>query len=323
MKAHPIIGTFAWQQPTVDGTFYINEIGARQRVEYNRGLESDPETVQQAAPAETLPGCAPRGATGPRLDEEYFEWIDLLLAIDRYRSSSSLRPFVFVELGAGFGRWIVNAVCALRQLNPGAHYLAIAVEAEPAHCQWLQRHFADNAIPERRYRLFKAPIAGEEGMVPFHCGGNPATWYGQSVLTDQYMTKLRWNWLRQIHANAFINVPLLGRLLPERRSVTELRAISLERALEGTDLVDIIDMDIQGMEADVIEASVKLLNAKVVRMHVETHSADVEKRIRARLGREGWIKEADFAFRTTSETPYGKVWFGGGVQSWVNPRYSG
>eukprot|EP00966_Prymnesium_polylepis_P139408 3221433-Prymnesium_polylepis.1 len=41
----------------------------------------------------------------PVMAEEYFEYVDVLTAVDKYASSGahSDRPFAFVELGSGYG----------------------------------------------------------------------------------------------------------------------------------------------------------------------------------------------------------------------------
>src|SRR5215212_6203606 len=67
----------------------------------------------------------------PAFDEEYFEWIALVEAVSEARDT-----FVFVELGAGYGRWCVRAALAAGDLR----FECTAVEAEPTHCRWLREH---------------------------------------------------------------------------------------------------------------------------------------------------------------------------------------
>src|SRR5271154_222622 len=45
--------------------------------------------------------------------EDYLEWIDIVEAV-----SSAKDRFVMFELGAGYGRWSINAMNALKFLNP-------------------------------------------------------------------------------------------------------------------------------------------------------------------------------------------------------------
>src|SRR5436305_2644588 len=53
-----------------------------------------------------------RGDYPPVQDEEYFEWIDLLEAVTKAK-----KHFTMIELGAGWGRWICNAVAAIRRTS--------------------------------------------------------------------------------------------------------------------------------------------------------------------------------------------------------------
>jgi hypothetical protein len=57
----------------------------------------------------TWPGPPPYP---PPVDEEYFEWIDLLTA-----ATEAQGTFVFWELGAGYGRWSIRAAALARQLG--------------------------------------------------------------------------------------------------------------------------------------------------------------------------------------------------------------
>src|SRR4051794_22249101 len=49
----------------------------------------------------------------PGFDEEYFRWIDLLTAV---RTAET--KFVMMELGAGYGRWLMRGANAVKRFNP-------------------------------------------------------------------------------------------------------------------------------------------------------------------------------------------------------------
>lgn len=78
----------------------------------------------------------------------------------------------------------------------------------------------------------------------------------------------------------------------------------------------------QGAEADVLEAGRGRLDDQVVRVHVGTHNAGVEQRIRELFLELGWTNRYDFAAGAVATTPYGVVAFQDGVQSWLNPRFA-
>jgi hypothetical protein len=83
--------------------------------------------------------------------------------------------FTMVELGAGYGRWIVNALEALRCFSgPAAHLdrgrgRADALPLARAHCR-------DNDVDAN---LVHAAAAAERGTLELGVG-KPAEWYGQA-----------------------------------------------------------------------------------------------------------------------------------------------
>jgi len=96
--------------------------------------------------------------------------------------------------------------------------------------------------------------------------------------------------------------------------------ISLRTILKKLDRVDLIDLDIEGQELITLTAAVAGLDAKVKRLHIGTHSAEIEAGLRRLLSDHGWRCLVDYPLLKTSETPFGVISFGNGVQSWVNPR---
>ena len=66
--------------------------------------------------------------TYPLNSEETFEWLGLLEAV-----LQSGDTFTMIEAGAGYGRWSVAAVRALRSLGRQTKTHFVAIEAEPTH----------------------------------------------------------------------------------------------------------------------------------------------------------------------------------------------
>jgi FkbM family methyltransferase len=247
------------------------------------------------APTETPILAADRFETSyyPALDEETFEWIDVIAAVRDARDS-----FVMVELGAGWGRWLMRSVGVLRRLGKGIPFHLVGVEAEPMHFQWLGKHFRDNGVDPAAHTLINAAVAGADGEVPF-ATGHAREWYGQRMV------------------DAPIDFASYGFDAVE---VVTTPAISLRTLLRGIERVDLIDMDIQGAEFDVVSAAIDILNAKVRRMHIGTHGTGIENDLRALLANERWGCVNDYPCGAESDTPYGRVEFADGVQTWVNPR---
>ena len=312
----------------------VNAIGARQRISYDAGVVPNakqfelPDDARSREPIVRADGISASTTESylPAFNEEYFEWIDILESVKNYAAyHAGRRPYVFAELGAGFGRWTVNAVRALQQACPGqCEYFLCAVEADKQHFKWLKQNLRDNGIDPDQQLLVNAPLTGDGRRVSFMTGAY-GRWFGQAVVGDKYVRNLR----------VTGRVPGIGRLLlhwigPWRRRykpmqdeiILKLKSTTLGEVLRKTPhVVDIADLDLQEMEAEVIEAAVPVINERVMRLHIGTHSLAVEERLRKCLKGAGWILLRDYPCLGTRETPYGQIAFGDGVQSWINPRF--
>ena len=138
-----------------------------------------------------------------------------------------------------------------------------------------------------------------------------ASWYGQAIAKpyeavddlptdpyeDQKVFQLRSGW-KSIKVPSF----LIADILPD------------------TNRIDLIDLDVQGEEPNVIASSIDELDRRVVRLHIGTHSLEIEQSLRDLLHQHGWRCTADCAGGQTNQTPWGPIEFVDGVQSWLNPR---
>lgn len=246
----------------------------------------------------------------PPVNEEYFEWIDLLEAIDTARDH-----FVMIELGAGYGRWSVHGALAARAAGLEPH--CVAVEAEPTHARWLRQHFLDNGLPPADHELLWAAIGREAGFVPF-ATGHARTCYSREVVkrTDAPFPTAAER--RTLRARSVLGRP--PRVSDERTGSMWVPALGLNEVLAPYRMVDLLDLDIQGAELVVLSAAIGRLNARVRRAHVGTHGAvpGVEDGLRELFTKHGWSCQHDYATGAVVDTPYGQVEFADGVQSWIN-----
>jgi FkbM family methyltransferase len=343
---HPIFEKFKWNTPSRDDTFSVFSIGARERHSFVGKLIPNylpfqnetpaPQHDATAAPAPTLsvkpdssPVSAPapidlEGALHPDVNEEYFEWIDVLTAVDNYASSKeSDRPFVFFELGAGYGRWSVFAICALRRRRGNPWFRIVAAEADPDHFAWLSQNLDDNAVPADSRILYQAPVTGNDRPVHFHTGDS-ANWYGQAVVADEYVASLIAEPIWQERNNAYVaSSPNLSGLDtdPSKRRIVPMKSVKLsDMVAHAGNLIDLIDLDIQGSEGEVIEEAEPILRQHALRLHIATHSIENEALLKKVLTGRNWTLEQNYACLGSRSTPFGEVAFGDGVQSWVNTR---
>jgi len=288
---HKIFDALSVYTGKAEPGFDIDFLGIRTRCEFSAG------GIITAMPVHTL-----------EPHEDYFEWIDLLESImaakDRY---------TMMELGAGYGRWSVRAAAALRQLR-GLPFHLVAVEGEPRHYRWLEQHMSDNCIPSDARTLIRGVVSDHRDDLLFYVGtasasDEPASWYGQAIIqgyeavdgapSGQYegqdVFQLKSGW-KAVKTHSY----LLTDILPE------------------TDRIDLIDLDVQGEELKVISSAIDTLDRKVARLHIGTHSHEIEAGLRELLSRHGWECKTDYPCAQTNQTPWGPVQFVDGVQSWVN-----
>lgn len=223
------------------------------------------------------------------VDSEYFEWIDLVESVVQAGPE-----YVMIELGAGYGRWTVNAAAGVRAYGRSTYQL-VAVEAEPTHFEWLRRHCRDNGIRRRsrfgRVQLIEAAVTRDGKPVDF-ATGEPAAWYGQAIADGTWSPK----------------------------QVQRVPGVRLSDLVVRLSHVDLIHLDIQGAELSVIEEAVEVLDERTYRLHIGTHSAAMEDGIRELLVGHRWECLRDYPANATTETPWGLMSFQDGVQSWINPR---
>jgi len=245
----------------------------------------------------------------PAINEEYFELLDIFeAAIDAHGS------FTMHEWGAGFARWSSVGVLAARAC--GIRDIKIAcVEAEPKHLAFAAENMHRLGLYGDRLRLYPFALAESSrndlfviGRASELAGEDP--WYGQA-LNDmgEYVPNGR----------TYFGVPEVENSLGFRAVEVFVEPPSL--VLRDYEYIDLIDMDLQGVEADVVAECIGELNAKVRRLHIGTHNAEVEQRLRDLLHANEWLLIRDLACHERTITTYGEVHCIDGVQSWFNPRF--
>jgi hypothetical protein len=164
---HPVFTAFKRFQGVVPPGNHANFLGVMTRNEFAAGIIT--------ALGHRLPEPGYFQADYPAFSEEYFEWVDLLEAVLDAREA-----FTMIELGAGYGRWLVNAWAAAKQQRNDLRITLVGVEAEPTHFTWLKQHFEDNGLDSAEHRLIEAAIDARDGVVNFYVG-KPDEWYGQRI----------------------------------------------------------------------------------------------------------------------------------------------
>lgn len=215
----------------------------------------------------------------PKLSEWTVDWIACLLA-----ASMAGRNFRVIELGAGYGQWMVNAILAYRLIKEGRCH-GLALEAESNHYQWLKSHVERNLshLDGVETDLLKG-AAGQDGEVSFPIIEDPRADYGASYFAGApnektgYETVPGWS-LKSIY----------GRV--------------------GHESVDLLHVDIQGGERDLFARSdlAELLSRTHVVL-VGTHrSEEVHEMVLDRLTEAGMVVKVNWPRHSRIGTAYGTV----------------
>jgi FkbM family methyltransferase len=278
--AEPIFSQFARWRGRAPAGFDVNFVGQLTDVSFNAGWAD----AVRMSDRDYWPPYA-------EICEEIFEWECLLSAVLEARDL-----FTMVEVGAGYGRWLVAAACALRRHKADLPIKLIGIEPEPQHFAWMQKHFSDNGLDPTKHRLIKAAAAGKDGEILFISTLDPAVSYGQHVvdksddLYDHYRD---------------------GKLIP---------CLSVETLLADLTNVDLLDMDIQGAELQAIPAGMRAMTQKVRRAYIGTHSRQIDEAMTHAFLSHGWQSVCQYGWNSEAETKFGKIKFEDGVQWWINPN---
>lgn len=287
----PVFESFETTSERFDGDVAVNFMGARCRLSsdsplhffHANGLASG---GTQIVPGRTRPLCP---------TEDHFEWIDLLTAVDEARER-----FVFVELGAGYGRWLAHAAAAVRRRRRPDPLTAIlvGVEADERNYARMRQNLSDNGVHLENCRLLLAAVSDHDGELLFPIPDGERNEFGSHAVGVEGADAGR---------SGFRRVPAL-------------RLTSI--ITDELGIVDLIDMDIQGEEAKVVADSLDLFDSRVRRLHIATHGQDVERMIADHLAGRGWIPVLQLPCQpeVPQPTPYGPLCCNDGIQSWLNPR---
>ncbi|WP_431857277.1 FkbM family methyltransferase [Azospirillum sp.] len=310
-RQHPVFRAYFATPALLGDVAEVNGFGAVTRIAFDEPYVGEAAEGMAASGKARL--CAGRRFP-QRASEDYFEWIDLLESIEAAQDR-----FVMAELGAGYGRWLANAMAAIRRrrdrkpLNP----LFIGVEAHPVRYGWMVENLRDNNMDPSRHRLLHAGVSGTPGALFFplyrdQYAGAADKDFGARLYTPEEMGASG-----EPAASDLLYTDDDGRRMLFRRVET----ITLEQVLDGVGIIDLIDMDVQGAEYEIVRDGIALLDARVRKLHVGTHGDTIHDGVTEVLRRHGWHNVHDFrGGGAVRPTPYGPVRFGDGLTTWINPR---
>ncbi len=231
------------------------------------------------------------------------EWIACLRGVELAGDE-----FVVVELGAGWGPWMVNLSRAAR-MRGIQQTLAIGCEADTTHCEYLDRHLSENHLTQHA-RIYRGAIGLEPGYTVFPIPEDAANdWAMRPIFCAS-----------EQEAQAIVDDPQSYR---DHRGITFRRfhgvpCYSLAQILEGVPLVDVLHIDIQGTEFELVRHNLERLKRQVRYLVIGTHSRTIEGALIETLRGEGWILEVEEPCQFDIRHPTHTVKIDG-TQGWHNP----
>ena len=247
------------------------------------------------------------------VNEDYFEWIDVLMSIKDCENDN----YHFCELGSGYGAWGVRAFNNLYLNKKIKNYFIDFVEAEPRHVQLNFNHCRDNNI--ENFNIWNGIVSNFNGEDLFYVNqpnqdiqSIHLDWWGQAKVQEHEVIT---------HSSGMYEGNKIYNLKSGYQAI-KVKTINIKKITKSWTLVDCVNIDVQGEEYNILNYDIKNFNNKVKRLHIGTHGHEIEKSIFKLLSSNGWINIRNYPMHTLNDTPYGKVQFVDGSQSWINSRFN-
>lgn len=283
---HPALLHFEPWRGVADGRFVHDFLGIRTDPKFQVQLEPDP--VGPVTPRYPMP------------QPTYFE---LAFVLEAVLDAGNAPEFSMLELGAGYGHWLVTAAKALAATSPTTPVRLIGVEMVRQHHEWMLEHFRNNGLRPEDHRLILAAITDRDGDGSYFPELEPGLTYGH-----------------RLHARRAPSGPSA----PTSRESGPLRAprrvscLSIRRLLGDVGPLSLVHIDVQGEELRLFRCAIDSLGENASRVIVATHSRRIHSTVRRLMARAGWKAEFDFGYRRRERTEFGHVQFLDGLLAFVH-----
>ncbi|WP_333834392.1 class I SAM-dependent methyltransferase [Rubrimonas sp.] len=224
---------------------------------------------------------------------EMVEWAAVLRSVDLARGR-----YAVLELGAGWGCWMVNAAAAARAR--GLATFAVGVEGDPDHVAFMRAHCAGNGFGEDVAQIVAAVAGPAAGVALFPMFQTGAEHYGQEprFFPDAAAAEAA------LATGAFRQTPV----------------VTLSALLGEHGPVDLVHIDIQGGETDLVAGSLDALGRLCRYLVIGTHSRTIDGDLLRLLGGAGWTLEFEKPATIAIDPAGGTATLLDGTQGWRNSR---
>jgi len=231
---------------------------------------------------------------------ETIEWLGLVKTV-----LSAKSRYIAMELGAGYGPWIVAGAVLARLLGIQDIHLT-GVEGDPEHCRCMCQHVIDNGFNPDEHALHEAAVGAEAGEALWPTVANS-------------LSEAHWG---------FRPIPTSGGDYMGRHfdKMHRVRVLAMADLVQTQARWDMVHIDIQGHEYDVCYASLADLNDRVKWLIISTHSRKIDGDLLDLFTRAGWVLEHEKPARFTfwpNPVSLEAMTTIDGTQVWQNPRLAG
>jgi FkbM family methyltransferase len=234
---------------------------------------------------------------------ETIEWIGLLKSV-KAAGTRQRRNFVAMELGAGWGPWLVNAANAARRVGMVEFHFC-GVEADPGRFAMMKQHFQDNGLEPAKHDLVLGAVGVAASIARWPILADPQNSGGARPVRDHVASDLAY---------------MQGLPGPTR----PVEIIPFGDLLRRRQRWDLVHIDVQGWEFEICQAFPKELRERVGWLVIGTHSRRIEGDLLQLLFKHGWICENEKPTRLKFEQSRGDVeamTTVDGAQVWRNPAF--
>lgn len=207
------------------------------------------------------------------------EWIAGLRGVEL-----SGDDFVVVELGAGWGPWMVDLARAAR-IRGAKRTFAVGCEADELHLKFISQHLACNGFQANEYSIYQGAIGPKKGHALFPISEDSSNDWGLRPLFCDSEREAD-----AIVANPKAHADYRG---VSFRRFDKVRCHTLADVLVGLDHVDVMHVDIQGGEFELLRGNLDLLKRATRYLVIGTHGRQIEGELIGLLAGAGWKLEVE------------------------------
>lgn len=234
---------------------------------------------------------------------EAVEWLGLLKSV-----KAAHGEYVAMELGAGWGPWLISGGAAARQKGIRTVRLC-GVEGDQNHYDSMCQHFTDNGFNPQDHSLILAAVGVENGTARWPVVADPGNEWGLRPTGQE--------------GEDAADRDLTAALGKRMSSFIDVKVIALGELLAREPRWDLVHVDIQGGETKVLDAFRQELNQRVRYLIVGTHSRKIDGELIEIFHQEGWILEHEKPCRmiyNPDAADLVAMTIVDGTQVWRNPR---